>query len=100
MSAYFVAIRESVHDQAELEEYARRAAKSAQGHALIPRAQYGRIRVTEGAPLEGAVILEFPTFAEAEAWYDSEAYQAAALHRFRGARYRTFILEGIPATNG
>jgi uncharacterized protein (DUF1330 family) len=89
-----------VHDQAELEEYARRAAKSAQGHALIPRAQYGRIRVTEGAPLEGAVILEFPTFAEAEAWYDSEAYQAAALHRFRGARYRTFILEGIPATNG
>jgi uncharacterized protein (DUF1330 family) len=100
MAAYFVAIRESVHDQAELAEYAKLAGKSAEGHALTPRALYGRIRTTEGAPLEGAVILEFPTFAEAEAWYDSEAYQAAAVHRFRGATYRTFILEGVPATSG
>jgi uncharacterized protein (DUF1330 family) len=95
MAAYFVAIREAVHDAAELEQYARLAGKTAEGHALTPRAVYGRLRTTEGAPLQGAVILEFPTFAEAEAWYDSDAYQAAVVHRFRGATYRTFIVEGV-----
>jgi uncharacterized protein (DUF1330 family) len=39
--------------------------------------------------------LEFPTFKEAEAWYDSSAYQAAVVHRFGGAKYRTFILEVV-----
>ena len=37
----------------------------------------------------------FPTFKEAEAWYDGAAYQAAVVHRVRGAKYRTFILQGV-----
>jgi hypothetical protein len=39
--------------------------------------------------------LEFPTFEEAEAWYDSPAYRVAVVRRFRGARFRTFILQGV-----
>ena len=95
MAAYFVAIRESVHDEGELEKYRELAGKSAEGHRLTVRASYGHFRLTEGSPIEGAVILEFPTFKDAEAWYDSAAYQAAVVHRFRGAKYRTFILQGI-----
>ena len=95
MAAYFVAIRESVNDKAELEKYGELAGKSAAGHRITVRASYGHFRLTEGAPIEGAVILEFPTFKEAEAWYDSAAYQAAVVYRFRGAKYRTFILEGV-----
>jgi uncharacterized protein (DUF1330 family) len=95
MAAYFVAIREAVHDKGELEEYGELAGKSAEGHRLTVRASYGHFRLTEGSPIEGAVILEFPTFKEAEAWYDSAAYQAAVVHRFRGAKYRTFILQGV-----
>ena len=69
---------------------------SAQGHRLVTRVAYGRLCMTEGAPIEGAVVLEFPTFEEAEAWYDSAAYQeAAVVHRFRGAKYRTFIVQGV-----
>ena len=49
----------------------------------------------EGAPVEGVVILEFPTFAEARAWYDSDAYKAARKHRFLGADYRALIVEGV-----
>lgn len=30
----------------------------------------------------------------ARAWYGSDKYQAAAAPRFRGARYRGFIIEG------
>jgi uncharacterized protein (DUF1330 family) len=48
----------------------------------------------DGSPIEGAVILAFPTFEEAEAWYDSPAYQDAVQHRFRGAKYQTFIVQG------
>jgi len=47
------------------------------------------------AAAAGVVILEFPTFEEAEAWYDSPAYQSAVVHRFRGAKYRTFIVQGV-----
>ena len=95
MAAYFVAIREAVLDAGELAKYGELAGQSAAGHRLTVRASYGQFRLLEGAPIEGAVILEFPTFKEAEAWYDSPAYQAAVVHRFRGAKYQTFILEGV-----
>ncbi|CAN5265077.1 hypothetical protein BH10PSE12_BH10PSE12_06130 [soil metagenome] len=55
-------------------------------------AAYGRLRSTDGASTEGAVILEFPSFEEAEAWYDSPEYQSAVVHRFAGGEYRTFII--------
>ena len=75
--------------------YADKAGMSATGHHLITRVAYGRLRMTEGSPIEGAVVLEFPTFQEAEAWYDSAAYQEAVVHRFRGAKYRTCIVQGV-----
>jgi Domain of unknown function (DUF1330) len=53
------------------------------------------VRREVGSPIEGAVILAFPTFEEAEAWYDSPAYQDAVQHRFRGAKYQTFIIQGV-----
>ena len=95
MPAFFVALRESVHDPKEMRLYADKAAGSAAGHRLVTRVAYGRLRMTEGAPIEGAVVLKFPTFEEAEAWYDSPAYQEAVVHRFRGAKYRTFIVQGV-----
>ena len=48
MSAFFVALRESVNDPEEMRLYAEKAGISAQGHHLIPRVQYGRLRMTEG----------------------------------------------------
>jgi uncharacterized protein (DUF1330 family) len=95
VSAFFVALRESVKDPMEMQVYAEKAGLSAKGHHLITRVAYGRLRMTEGAPIEGAVVLEVPTFEEAEAWYDSAAYQEAVVHRFRGAKYRTFIVQGV-----
>ena len=51
--------------------------------------------VLEGPEVEGVVILEFPSFDEAKAWYDSPAYREVREHRFRGADYRAVIVEGI-----
>jgi uncharacterized protein (DUF1330 family) len=36
------------------------------------------------AAVEGVVILEFPTFEEAKAWYDSPAYRKVREHRYKG----------------
>ena len=65
------------------------------GHPVTPRAFYGRHEVLEGATVQGVIILEFPTFDEAKAWYDSPAYRAAPEHRFKGADYRVVIVEGV-----
>ncbi len=65
------------------------------GHKLKPLAVYGKIESLEGAPIEGAVILEFPDIEAAKAYYHSAAYQDAARHRHLAADYRVFIIEGL-----
>ena len=50
----------------------------------------------EGAEVEGVAIIEFPTFAEAKAWYESPGYQEASRHRFLGGDYDVVIVEGLP----
>ena len=47
------------------------------------------------SPIDGSVILSFPTFEEAKAWYNSPAYTEARQHRHLGADYRCFITEGV-----
>lgn len=94
MSAYVVFIKEEVTDQSELDAYSQKVGDSFQGHELKFLATYGAIETLEGPQIEGAVILEFPNTEAARAWYGSAEYQAAAAHRFRGAKYRSFIVEG------
>jgi uncharacterized protein (DUF1330 family) len=95
MTAYVVFTRESTKEPAELATYSQVAASTLAGHPVTPRAFYGHHEVLEGAAVEGWVILEFPTFDEAKAWYDSPAYRAAREHRFKGADYRAVIVEGV-----
>jgi uncharacterized protein (DUF1330 family) len=95
MAAYIVFTRESTRDAKELETYSQKARATLAGHPVKPRVVYGRHEVIEGPPIEGVVILEFPTFEEAKAWYDSPAYREAREYRFRGADYRAVIVQGL-----
>jgi uncharacterized protein (DUF1330 family) len=95
MSAYVILIRDKMLDQAEFDLYAPAAREARADHKITPLAFYGRHAVLEGPDVEGAVILQFPTFEEARAWYDSPAYQAALTHRLKGAEYRVMIVEGV-----
>ena len=95
MAAYAIFIRESVRDQKELDIYAKKVPVSMAGHAITPLAVYGRQEVVEGPPMEGVVILQFPSFDEAKAWYDSPAYREAREHRFAGSDYRAVIVDGV-----
>ncbi len=95
MPAYFVAVRNAINDPAAMETYTTKARASMAGHALKPLAIYGKTRSGDGPPTDSAVIIEFATLAEAEAWYDSPAYQDALPHRLKGGDYQTFIVEGL-----
>lgn len=65
------------------------------GHAITWLAYFsGAFEVVEGPGAESVAILEFPTLAEAKAWYSSPAYQVASQHRFRGGDYGVMIVEG------
>lgn len=79
----------------EYERYRTKARLAAAGHSLKPLAVYGKYEVLEGPQIEGAVILEFPNIEAAKAYYNSPAYQDAVQHRFLGADYRVFIVEGL-----
>jgi uncharacterized protein (DUF1330 family) len=95
MAAYIVFTREHVRDQDELKAYSQKAGPAMAGHAITVLAAYGHHEVIEGPAAEGVVILQFPTFEEAKAWYESPAYQEACKHRFAGADYRAIIVQGV-----
>ena len=95
MSAYIIFMRERTRDPSEFETYSKKAPAAMVGHAVTPLAIYGRQEVLEGLEVEGVAILEFPSFDEAKAWYDSPAYREAREHRFRGADYRAIIVESL-----
>ena len=77
------------------EALAAKAGPSLAGHTAKPLAYYGAIETLEGPEAAGSVIIEFPTMAEARAWYNSDAYQEARQIRFKGADYRVFLTEGL-----
>jgi len=95
MAAYVILIRDKMLDQTEFDLYAPAAREARADHKITPLAFYGKHEVLEGADVEGAVILQFPTFEEAQAWYNSPAYQKALEHRLKGAEYRVLIVQGV-----
>jgi uncharacterized protein (DUF1330 family) len=95
MPAYIVFQRDSTINQAELESYAPMARASFAGHPIKPVVVYGKHEVLEGPPVEGVVIVEFPTYEDAKKWYDSPAYREAREHRFKGAKYRAVLVQGV-----
>lgn len=94
MPAYIVFTRERIRDQELYDTYAGKSRATLAGHSFKRLAAYGKFECFEGAPIEGAVILEFPTMEEAKAWYDGPEYSAVRVDRFKGADYRVFIVEG------
>jgi uncharacterized protein (DUF1330 family) len=95
MSAYVVMIRERTTDLSEMEIYATQAPLAREGHPVTPIARYGELKVLEGDAFEGCLIHRFPTIEDAEKWYFSPRYQEVMQHRLKGARYRTFIVDGV-----
>jgi uncharacterized protein (DUF1330 family) len=98
MPAYIIFTREKTRDKSELEIYQEKVLAAKPNPAMTLRVVYGRYEVLEGAEIEGVVVLEFTSFDEAKAWYDSPAYREARVHRYKGSDYRAVIVEGVGAS--
>lgn len=103
MPAYLIVYRETpVRDDASIAEYSRRNRENAADwqaqFGIRPLVVYGRSVAPEGANPDGIVMLEFPTYEAAKAWYESPAYQEALPFRQNAADWRAVIVEGTPTT--
>ena len=95
MPAYLIVYRDSpIRDHAELEAYHQQTRKMGRDSRLTPLVIEGAVHAVEGTAPESVVLLEFPSVADAKAWYESPAYQAALPHRLKAADYRSIIVEG------
>lgn len=55
----------------------------------------GRVETLEGEPpLPRIVVIEFPSFDQAKAWYESEGYQKLIPIRRAASTGRSFLVEG------
>ena len=92
--AYAVVIREKTRNTVKLEEYRKMIPAIFQKHPATFLAIHGRSEVLEGPKSEDIIIIEFPSYEAAQAWYHSTEYQEACEHRFQGGDYRFIITEG------
>lgn len=95
MTAYIVGIRDKMRDPEAYARYTEAAMPTLEGRSSDFLAAYGRHRVLEGEDAEGAFVLEFETFEQAEAWWDSPEYVEAMKLREGAADYRMVLVEGV-----
>lgn len=94
--AYIVFTKIKTLDQKELDAYLAVVESTRKGHPQKFIVRQGAYEVLEGEPVEGISIVEFPSAAEARAWYFSDAYQQVIGHRKKGAVYTAVLVEGVP----
>jgi len=95
MSAYIVFMRTKTIDQKELDKYRAGIKATINGHPIEVLAADGKHEALEGDPIEGMVIVKFPSVKTAKDWINSEAYQDIAKHRKLGATHHGLIVEGL-----
>ena len=94
MSAYVVFTREKTRSVDQLAKYKELTPQSFKEYPVKVLASHGRQETLEGPTAEDVLILQFKTYEEAKAWYESPAYKAACVHRFQGGDYRAILTEG------
>ena len=95
ISTYMVFTREKMLDEHEMATYSKEVPATLAGHEVKILALYGGHEDLEGASTEGTVILEFPSAEAAKAWYNGASYREVREHRFKGAKYRVTLVEGV-----
>ncbi len=83
MPAYVISICRGVADRARLEQYWAHSRPTFEGFDAKLLAVYTQVRPLEArGPVEGVVLVAFPSMESATRWYESLAYQVL-LERFK-----------------
>lgn len=99
MSAYVIFICKQLKSKEHFNQYNRLAREASKGFDIKVRSFYGQVEALENIAAEGVAILEFVDLAQAQAqaqaWYQSEAYQEAKKQRDLAGDYIVLITEGL-----
>jgi len=94
MSAYIISNLD-VHDEAKLADYVKNVPGTLAkygGRYLVRR---GKVDTLEGDWSPVLVMLEFPTRAQAKAWYESPEYRRLRQASFQGATRNLILVDGV-----
>jgi uncharacterized protein (DUF1330 family) len=95
MAAYIV-LNIDVTDPTRYPDYAKAAGATVELFGGTYLVRGGRAEALEGsADPKRVVILQFPTYERAKAWWDSAEYREPKLIRQSAARSDTLIVEGV-----
>ena len=95
MAAYVV-LNIDVTDPTRYADYARAAGATVELFGGTYLVRGGRAEALEGsADPKRVVILQFPTYERAKAWWDSAEYREPKLIRQSAARSDTLIVDGV-----
>jgi uncharacterized protein (DUF1330 family) len=85
-----------VHDRQAYAQYAALGSAAVEQYGGTILAAGGRVETLEGEPVPPrVVIIEFPTYEAALAYYESAEYQAAKAVRGQAATVRFALVEGV-----
>ena len=94
--AAYVVVDIEVLEPVEYEEYKKLAAPTVTAYGGRYVARGGTVEVLEGDWLPNRlVLLEFPSLAQAQAWYTSQEYSAAKEIRHRTAKSSMLLVAGV-----
>jgi uncharacterized protein (DUF1330 family) len=95
MPAYLISICRDVSDRARLEQYWAHARPTFEGFDAKLLAVYTRFRPLEvRGPVEGVVMIEFPSMETATRWYESPGYQEVRKYRIGAAEFEIVVVDG------
>ena len=95
MAAYLITQIE-VTDPETFERYRERVPATIAAHGGKYLVRGGALEVVEGSwPQPRVVVLEFPTMAQAKAWYDSEDYRELKAMRLSASTGNAVFVEGV-----
>jgi uncharacterized protein (DUF1330 family) len=95
MAAYVISTCRGVTNPEGLRQYWAGARPTFEGFGAELLAAYAPLELVEGkGPVEGVVIVRFPSLDVAKRWYESAAYQAVKRHRDGAADFELVFVEG------
>ena len=95
MKGYVVCVYKNINNEEKLKEYAVKARAAVENHKGKFLIRGGRSKIREGISSPRTVVIEFPSYNEANNFYQSKEYQEA--HAIlKGYVLRQFqIIEGV-----
>jgi len=95
MKAYVIA-NVDVQDPVRYQDYVKLTPGTAAPYGGRFIARGGRSEKLEGAvPANRVVVIEFPSYEQAKAWYDSDGYRAARAIRQSASVGSLILVEGV-----